>query len=116
MCWEQPDAVPADAGYGNDQDMANLEMRSVGRSVSPGREGTAATARDPQNHPATRRMVKKLATPAGRSAYAEHTWLSEAPNGWITHVLGFWYFGLRGIAKARGAWGLVCVALNVRHL
>ena len=35
------------------------------------------------------RIVEKLATPAGRAAYAERKWLSEAPHGWIKHVLGF---------------------------
>ena len=28
-------------------------------------------------------MMEKLATPAGRTAYAERKWLSEAPYGWI---------------------------------
>ena len=52
-------------------------------------------------------------TPTGRAAYAERTWLSEAPNGWIKHVLGFRRFSLRGLANARGEWDLVCLALNV---
>ena len=33
-------------------------------------------------------MVEKLSTPAGRAVYAERKWLSEAPYGWIKHVLG----------------------------
>ena len=111
-----PGTVLADAGYRNERDMADLEMRGVDEYVSPGREGTAVTTRDLQNHPAKGRMVEKLATPAGRAAYAERTWLSEAPNGCITHMLGFRHFGLRGFAKARGAWDLVCVALNVKRL
>ena len=51
-------------------------------------------------------MVKKLSTPAGRAAYAERKWLSEAPYGWIKHVLGFRCFSLRGLAKVRGRVGL----------
>ena len=69
--------------------------------MAPGREGKTAATRDLKNHPATGRMVEKLATPAGRAAYAERKWLSEAPNGWIKHVLGFRRFSLRGLAKAR---------------
>ena len=65
---------------------------------------------------ATGRMVEKLATPAGRTAYAERKWLSEAPNGWIKHVLGFRRFSLRGLAKVRCEWDLVCLALNVKRL
>ena len=52
----------------------------------------------------------------GRAAYAQRKWLSEAPNGWIKHVLGFRRFSLRGLAKARGEWDLVCLALNVKRL
>ena len=58
-------------------------------------------------HPATGRMAEKLSTPAGRATYAERKWSSEAPYGWIKHVLGFRCFSLRGLAKALGvgcAW------------
>ena len=42
--------------------------------------------------------------------------LSEAPHGWIKHVLGFRRFSLRGLAKVRGEWDLVCLALNAKRL
>ena len=113
---EQPETVLADAGYSNERDLADLETRRVEGYVAPGREGKTAATRDLKNHPATGRMVEKLATPAGRAAYAEREWLSEAPNGWIKHVLGFRRFSLRGLAKARGEWDLVCLALNVKRL
>ena len=113
---EQPETVLADAGYSNERDLADLETRRVEGYVAPGREGKTAATRDLKNHPATGRMVEKLATPAGRAAYAERKWLSEAPNGWIKHVLGLRRFSLRGLAKARGEWDLVCLALNVKRL
>ena len=99
----QPETVLADAGYCNEQDLADLEARHVDGYVATGREGKAATTRDPEKHPATSRMAETL---AGRAAYAQRKWLSEAPNGWIKHVLGFRRFSLRGLAKARGEWGL----------
>ena len=86
------------------------------RYVALGREGKQTATRDREAHPATARMVEKLATPAGRTAYAERKWLSEAPNGWIKHVLGFRRFSLRGLAKVRCEWDLVCLALNVKRL
>ena len=113
---EQPETVLADAGYSNERDLADLETRRVEGYVAPGREGKTAATRDLKNHPATSRMMEKLATPAGRAAYAERKWLSEAPNGWIKHVLGFRRFSLRGLAKAGGEWDLVCLALNVKRL
>ena len=84
--------------------------------MAPGREGKQAATRDLEAHPATGRMMEKLATPAGRTAYAERKWLSEAPYGWIKHALGFRRFSLRGLAKVRCEWDLVCLALNVKRL
>ena len=113
---EQPETVLADAGYGNEQDLADLETRGIDGYVSLGREGKKARPRDPEKNPATSRMAEKLSTPAGRAAYAERKWLSEAPHGWIKHVLGFRRFSLRGLAKVRGEWDLVCLALNAKRL
>ena len=112
----QPETVLADAGYCNERDLKDLEKRGVDGYVAPGREGKQTAARDLEKHPATGRMVEKLATPAGRTAYAERKWLSEAPHGWIKHVLGFRRFSLRELAKVRCEWDLVCLALNVKRL
>ena len=76
----QPETVLADAGYCNERDLTDLEKRGVDGYVAPGREGKQTATRDLKAHPATGRMVEKLATPAGRTAYAERKWLSEAPN------------------------------------
>ena len=113
---EQPETVLADAGYGNERDLADLETRGIDAYVSLGREGKKARPRDPGRYPATNRMTEKLSKPAGRAAYAERKWLSEAPHGWIKHVLGFRRFSLRGLAKVRGEWDLVCLALNAKRL
>ena len=112
----RPETVLADSGYCNERDLADLETRGVDGYVSVGREDKAVTGRDLEKHPATGRMVEKLSTPAGRAAYAERKWLSEAPYGWIKHVLGFRCFSLRGLAKVRGEWDLVCLAANAKRL
>ena len=113
-CDAQPETVLADAGYCNERDLADLEQRGVDGYVARGREGKQTETRDPEKYPATNRMAEKLSQPEGRAAYAERKWLSEAPFGWIKHVLGFRRFSLRGLAKARGEWVLVCLALNVK--
>ena len=112
----QPDTVLADAGYCNERDLAELETRGVDGYVATGREDKQVAARDLEKHPATGRMVEKLSTPTGRAVYADRKWLSEAPYGWIKHVLGFRRFSLRGLAKVRGEWDLVCLALNAKRL
>ena len=62
----QPETVLADAGYCNERDLSALEVRGIDGYVAPGREGNKTVSRDPHTHPATHRMVEKLATPAGR--------------------------------------------------
>ena len=79
----QPDTVLADAGYCNERDLTELETRGVDGYVATGREAGRVAGRNLKKHPAMGRMVKKLSTPAGRAAYAERKWLSEAPYGWI---------------------------------
>ena len=112
----QPETVLADSGYCNERDLADLETRGVDGYVAAGRENKTVTGRDLKKHPATGRMVEKLSAPGGRAVYAERKWLSEAPYGWIKHVLGFRRFSLRGLAKVRGEWDLVCLAVNVKRL
>ena len=112
----QPESVLADSGYCNERDLADLETRGVDGYVAAGREDKAVTGRDLKKRPATGRMVEKLSAPAGRAVYAERKWLSEAPYGWVKHVLGFRRFSLRGLAKVRGEWDLVCLAVNVKRL
>ena len=58
----QPETVLADAGYCNERDLSELEMRGIDGYVAPGREGNKTVSRDPHTHPATHRMVEKLAT------------------------------------------------------
>ena len=96
--------------------MAQLEARGIDGYVTLGREGRQAVAVDSDTYPAKARMKEKLATVAGRAAYAQRKWLSEAPNGWVKHVLGFRRFSLRGLEKAQGEWDLVCLSLNVKRL
>ena len=112
----QPETVLADSGYCNERDLADLESRGVDGYVATGREDKAVAGVDRKKRPATARMMKKLAAPGGRAAYAKRKWLSEAPYGWIKHVMGFRRFSLRGLAKVRGEWDLVCLAVNAKRL
>ena len=106
----------ADAGYCNERDLSLLEDRGVDAYVALGREGKEAAEADAESRPATARMGKKLAAPAGRAAYARRKWLSEAPNGWIKQAMDFRRFGVRGLHKVRGEWALVCLALKIKRM
>ena len=77
----RPETVLADAGYCNERDLSELEAWGIDGYVAPGREGKKVANKDAKTHPATHRMVEKLATPTGRERYAQRKWLSETPNG-----------------------------------
>ena len=112
----EPAVVLADAGYCNEPDLLELENRGIDAHVALGREGKSRVAVDPARLPATHRMGEKLASLTGKARYAQRKWLSEAPNGWIKEVLGFRRYTLRGLAKVRGEWDLVCLALNIKRM
>ena len=111
-----PETALADAGYCNEAELARLEERGVDACVALARDGSKRPAAGPVICPATRRMAEKLATPEGKARCARRKWLSEAPNGWIKEAMGFRRFSVRGLAKARGEWDLVCLALNVKRM
>ena len=74
---EQPETVLADAGYATSGTWRTWKREVDGYvSFGRGRRPGPATRRS-----ATSRMAEKLSRPAGRAAYAERKWLSEAPNG-----------------------------------
>ncbi len=110
------DQAEAACGEAAGEVLAELEKRGIDGYVATGREGREAVRRHPASKPATRRMAGKLATPEGRKRYAQRKWLSEAPNGWIKEAMGFRRFSVRGLAKVRGEWDLVCLALNLRRM
>ena len=104
----QPETVLADAGYCNERDLSELEARGIDGYVAPGREGKKTACRDAHTHPATHRMVGKLATPAGRERYAQRKWLRPmAGSPWLPAIQ-------RAGQGARGM-GPGCLALNIKR-
>jgi hypothetical protein len=59
------------------------------------------------------RMAAKVRTPAGRALYARRTVIVEPVCGPIKEARGFRRFLLRGLAKMRGEWCLVCLTHNL---
>ena len=98
-------------GLLNEPDLLELEDRGIDAHVAP---GVKASPRRRPGPACPHRMGEKLARPAGKARYAQR-WLSEAPNG-FKEVLGFRRFSLRGLAKVRGEWDLVCLALNIKRM
>ena len=61
-------------------------------------------------------MAHRLATKAGRAAYALRKQTVEPVFGIIKSVMGFRQFSLRGLRKVTGQWNLVCLAWNVKRM
>ncbi|MGO1501480.1 MAG: IS1182 family transposase [Marinobacter sp.] len=111
-----PQQCLADAGYRNEGDLQDLEIKGIDGHVSLRREGKRTGDLDVSRYPATARMAQKLATATGRTIYAQRKHLVESVNGWIKNILGFRQFSLRGLNAVQGEWDLICLSLNLRRM
>lgn len=111
---DQPSEVLADAGYRGEATFQTLETRGITAYISLGREDQgAASPTSPQV--STQRMAERLHSAGGRARYRRRKTIVEPVIGWIKGVLGFRRFSLRGEAKARGEWNVVCLAVNLKR-
>jgi transposase len=111
-----PAQLLADAGFRSEAQFEQLAHSPVELIVALGREGKEQLAIDSAQYPRTAQMAAKLQTDEARAAYRRRKWLSEPPNGWVKNVLGFRQFSVRGLAKVKAEWRLVCTALNLRRM
>ena len=111
----QPPVRMADAGY-----RGEASFRSLRRGTSPPTFRSAmrcgAPSRPNPAHVATQRMAARLASDTGRARYRRRKAIVEPVLGWIKEVLGFRRFMMRGLARARGEWNVVCLAVNLKRL
>ena len=110
-----PPEVLADAGYRGEATFQTLEARGITAYISLGHEVRPAKPPNPA-HVATQRMADRLTSDVGRARYRRRKAIVEPVIGWIKEVLGFRRFSLRGVAKARGEWNVVCLAVNLKRL
>jgi transposase len=109
--------IPAtyDSGYYSETAVAALEQwgfdpyMATGRQRHHGLEAAVAEA----STTAKERMAAKVQSPAGRALYARRKVIVEPVFGQIKEARGFRRFLLRGLAKIRGEWCLVCLTHNL---
>ena len=109
-----PHDVLADAGYRGEATFQTLEARDITAYISLGHEVRPAKPPNPA-HLATQRMADRLKSEVGRARYRRRKAIVEPVIGWIKEILGFRRFSLRGEAKARGEWNVVCLAVNLKR-
>lgn len=109
-----PPEVLADAGYRGEATFQTLEAQGITAYISLGHEVRPAK---PPNlaHVASQRMADRLTSAVGRARYRRRKAIVEPVMGWIKEVLGFRRFSVRGEAKARGEWNVVCLAVNLKR-
>jgi len=113
---DDPRQVLADAGYRSEAMFEQLAEHPSELIVALGRDGKHDVAIDPKKRPLCAAMAEKFKSAATQAAYRKRKWISEPPNAWVKSVLGFRQFSMRGLAKAKAEWKLVCTALNLRRM
>jgi len=116
--------IPAtlDSGYYSEAAAQEMEELGFDPYMATGRQRHhAPTAECKASTPAVEatakeKMAAKLRTPAGRALYARRKVIVEPVFGQIKGVRSFRRFLLRGLAKVRGEWRLVCLTHNLIKL
>ena len=112
-----PRRMSADTGYYSDANVAGCEERNVDGYVAVGRTPHADTPKPQPALSATRAaMREKLQSPDGHAVYARRKVIVEPAFGQIKSAQGFRRFLLRGLAKVRCEWALVCSTHNLLKL
>ena len=101
-------AVAALEGEGFDPYIATERQRHHVAPLARPRGGRGACGGDGQGADAA-----KLDTESGRAVYARRKTIVEPVFGQIKEARGFRRFLLRGLAKIRGEWRLVCLTHNL---
>ena len=119
---QKPEEVLADSGYCSEENLQYLTKKRI--------EGFVATEKQkhgergapckrgplPQGSSRVERMQRKLETKAGAAVYALRKTIVEPVFGQIKQARGFRQFLLRGLAKVRGEWALICMTHNILKL
>jgi transposase len=115
-----PEQLSADAGYCSEDSLGKLSERAIDGYVATGRQkhGAADAAGENQGKPGTRTqaMRDKLRQGGFDGPYRLRKQTVEPVFGQIKQARGFRQFLLRGFAKARAKWSLLCTVHNLLKL
>ena len=114
----QPIPATLDSGYYSEAAAQALAELGFDPYMATGRQKHHAPEAEARDVPATakERMAAKVRTPDGKALYARRKVIVEPVFGQIKEVRGFRRFLLRGLAKIRGEWRLVCLGHNLLKL
>jgi len=110
----RPEIVLADKGYLSEENLTMLARKRQRALIAVGRKGKRRT-KEPKGR-WSRRMHRIFRLPWARELYAHRKTQGERPFAEIKQTMRFRRFALRGAAKVRGEWDLVCAAANLLTL
>jgi transposase len=116
----RPQELSADAGYCDEANLAFLARRRIAAYLAPGRArhgtGDPAGKRRARKGSRVAAMATKLRRAGHRSRYRLRKQIVEPVFGHIKAARGFRQFFLRGLAKVRQEWAMICTAHNLLKL
>jgi transposase len=119
-----PQAVSADSGYWNPEQVEKVQTRGIDLHVATGKQKHGETSKSVSEEinysgpelSLRERMKRKLQTEAGRNLYRMRKAIVEPVFGQIKEWRGFRRFLLRGVRKVRAEWKLLCLTHNLLKL
>ena len=119
-CGELPAATSADAGYLSEANLEWMLNQGANPHIATGRRKhneppPTVKGRPPKNLTLKQEMARKLATKPGAKIYSRRKVIVEPVFGQIKNR-GFRQFLLRGLAKVRAEWSLICLTHNLLKL
>lgn len=120
-CGTSPAVATADAGYFSEENLIRAAELGVDVYIATGRlkHGEAqppARGRAPEGMTPKQWMSRRLRTKGGHAVYARRKAIVEPVFGQTKHARGLRQLLLRGLAKARGEWSLICTTHNLLKL
>lgn len=116
----KPREVSGDAGFATEENLAALAAHRIKAYLPPGRarhgEGHASGRRSLKTKPLMAAMAATLQRAGRRSRYRLRKQTVEPVFGQIKQARGFRQFLLRGLAKVRAEWAMICTAHNLLKL
>jgi hypothetical protein len=115
---ETPHEVIADNGYCSEANLEYVKAHAIDAYVATDRlkhDAPIPAGRGPLPKDATLtdRMRRKVRTKYGAAVYRRRKAIVEPVFGQMKHGRGFRQFLLRGLAKVRGEWSLLCLTHNM---
>jgi transposase len=116
----QAEELSADRGYCSEENLKGLKRHHINGYVATGRQkhGTASATGEELLPEGSQRaqMREKLRRGGWRSRYRLRKQTAEPVFGQMKEARGFRRFLLRGLAKIRTEWSLICTAHNLLKL